>query len=365
MGLKVDIAHDFGGFALRVAFEAGPGVTALFGASGSGKSSVVKAVAGLLRPDRGRIVVGDTTFSDAGVFLPPHKRGVAVVFQDARLFPHMDVAANLRFGARMAGRLDKGEERRVCDMLGLGDLLTRRPAGLSGGEASRVALGRALLMRPQVLLLDEPLAALDAARKEEILPCLERLRDEVGLPILLVSHDLGEVARLADQLVILRDGAVVRTGAVDAVLSDPEMVPYLGVREAGGLLHVKVAEHSADGLTLLAFSGGDIWVPRVARDVGAAMRLRIPARDIILATERPSGLSVRNILEVRIEDIRMGAGPGAAVSLRVGQDRLLARITARAVTELGLQPGTACFAIIKATSVPRSYTRGQGVPGVA
>jgi molybdate transport system ATP-binding protein len=362
MSLSVDIRHDFGEVALEVAFEAKGGVTALFGRSGAGKTSVVDAVAGLLRVDRGRIVLNDVVLLDteAGVFVPPHKRRIGYVFQDGRLFPHLNVGENLRFGARFSGGIDAGHEARVVAMLGLEALLERRVMALSGGEKQRVALGRALLARPQMLLMDEPLAALDEARKEEILPYLERLRDEAGLPILYVSHAVGEIARLADVLVLLAAGRVALAGAAAEVLSDPGAVGLLGVREAGAVLRARVVEHCDDGLVRLAVSGGELLIPGVEAPVGAGVRIRVLAQDVILAREAPKGLSSRNILAVVVDGVRMGDGPGAMVSLIAGEDRLLARITARSVHELGLAPGVSGFAILKATAVPRGAIGAGG-----
>lgn len=346
MTLSVDIGHRFGAFALDAAFEVPPGITALFGPSGSGKSTIANAVAGLFRPDRGRIASGGRVLfdSDRRVWLRPEDRAVGYVFQDARLFPHLSVVRNLVYGGRH-------DFDRIVEMLGLGDLLERRPGSLSGGERQRVALGRALMRDPEILLMDEPLSALDAPRKATVMPYLERLRDEVGLPILYVSHDVSEVARLASRIVVLDAGRVMRAGQLDAVLSDPGMVPYLGVQEAGAVLCAHVVEAAPDGLVRLALRAGELWLPGPLGPVGTEVRLRIPAGDVILAAERPEALSALNILPVTVIEVIQGRGPGVAVALACGEDRLLARVTKRSAEALGLTPGQAVYAVLKATAV--------------
>ena len=356
MSLVVEMAHAFDGFDLDLALEAGPGVTAIFGPSGAGKTTLIKAVAGLFSVDKGRVVLRDRVLFDSttGVNVPVPARRVGYVFQDARLFPHMSVAQNIRFGMRFApSPPGSDEEARVVEMLGLDALLERRPGGLSGGEAQRVALARALLSSPEILLMDEPLAALDAPRKEDILPYLEELRDSTPVPILYVSHQLSEVARLADALVILKAGRVAVQGRVENVLSDPAALPFVGVREAGAVLPATVVAHEADGLTRLRLSGGDLLLPAVAVEVGSPMKIRVLASDILISLERPTGISSRNVLPVTIRSLHRGSGPGVAVQLACGDDLLLARITARAADELELRPGLACFAVLKATAVPR------------
>ena len=353
MTLGVEITHRFGKFSLDVCFDAGSGVTALFGPSGSGKTTIANAVAGLLQPDRGCISLRGAQLTDTakGMFVPPHRRRIGYVFQDGRLFPHLSVERNVRFATRFAK--SPGDMGMVVDLLGLGDLLNRRPSDLSGGEKQRVALARALMSDPEILLMDEPLAALDEPRKEEILPYLERLRDHSDIPILYVSHSVAEVARLADQLIILKEGRVVRQGPAHEVLSDPAAMPFVGVREAGSILRAKVVSHGPDGLSRLEVSGGLLHLPGVDAHPGSDIRIRVLAQDILVALEEPKGLSSRNILPVTVEDVRLGDGPGAAVSLRAGDDRLLARITAQAAQELKLRSGLACFAILKATAVPK------------
>jgi molybdate transport system ATP-binding protein len=218
MSLQVDIRHRLGAFALDAAFETSGQLTALFGPSGSGKTSIVGMIAGLIRPDRGRVVVGDDVLFDSaqGVDVPPHRRSVGYVFQDGRLFPHLSVARNLDYGRWMSGKTrDEAQVKHVTELLDIGHLLKRRPGALSGGERQRVALGRALLMQPRLMLLDEPLASLDAARKGEILPYFQRLRDETKLPMIYVSHDSNEVKALASRVVLLDDGRVRASGGVE------------------------------------------------------------------------------------------------------------------------------------------------------
>jgi molybdate transport system ATP-binding protein len=353
MTIEVRLCHRFAGFDLDVTFDAPAGVTALFGRSGSGKTSVINAVAGLLRPDRGQIRVDGVAVLDteAGINLAPHRRRIGYVFQDARLFPHLTVRQNLVYGRWFAPKGRGADFDRIVDLLGIGDLLERRPGALSGGERQRVAIGRAILCNPRFLAMDEPLAALDEARKAEILPYLERLRDEVGLPILYISHSMAEVARLANTIVVMEAGRVTAIGPTAEVLSDPAAAPGLGVREAGAVLRARVAAFDGDGLTRLHCAAGSLWLPAVALPLGAEVRLRILAQDVMLATTPPQNISALNILAVTVRDIRLGDGPGAMVRLDAGGDTLLARITRRSAQSLGLVPGLPVFAVLKAVSV--------------
>lgn len=357
MSLSVDIAHPLAGFDLRVAFEAPGGITALFGQSGTGKTTVVNAVSGLLRPQSGRIVLsGDTLFdADQRVHLPIHKRRLGYVFQDARLFPHLSVRQNLTYGLRFAPSGARGPSlEEVSDLLGITALLDRRPGPLSGGEKQRVAIGRALLSRPRMLLLDEPLAALDTARKQEILPYLETLRDQTDIPMLYVSHSVAEIARLATTVVVLEAGQVARTGPAERVLSDPAMVRQLGLREAGAVVPATVARHHDDGLTELSVSGGRLFLPAMGKPVGTATRVRILAHDVIVARNAPEGLSALNILPATVLALRGGEGPGVIVQMQCGNDRLLSRITRRSADALALAPGLAVYAVVKSVSVART-----------
>ena len=363
MTLTVRLTHRLPGFLLDLGFEAPPGVTALFGRSGAGKTTVVNAVAGLLRPESGRIEVDGTVLYDsaARVFLPPHRRRIGYVFQDARLFPHLTVRQNLLYGHRLAPRDEPGPGLdRIVGMLGIGPLLPRRPGTLSGGEKSRVALGRAILAKPRLLLMDEPLAALDEARKAEILPYLERLRDEIGLPILYVSHSLPEVARLATTIVLIEGGRLLAAGLAESILSDPALAPHLGLREAGAILTAQVAAQEADGLTRLDTQGGPVWLPRVAAAPGTRLRIRVLAQDVTIATTRPEGISALNILPATVIALRSGEGPGTLVQLSIGGAPILARITRRSADALGLAPGRPVFAVLKAVSVAAQSIGAQG-----
>ena len=362
MTLSVRLTQRFGGFTLDAAFEAPMGVTALFGRSGSGKTTVINAVAGLLRPDAGHVALdGQVLFdSDRKVFMPVHRRRLGYVFQEGRLFPHLSVRQNLGYGRWFAPREEGAGFDHVVEMLGISALLHRRPGALSGGEKQRVAIGRALLARPKLLLMDEPLAALDEERKAEILPYLERLRDETEIPILYVSHSMVEVARLATTLVLIEGGRVVRAGPAAEVLSDPESVPALGVRTAGASLHATVAAQEEDGLTRLETSAGPLLIPRVEAAIGARLAIRIPAQDVILSRTRPDGLSALNILPAKVTAVRLGDGPGAIVQLKAGDDLILARITRRSALALELAPGVECFAILKTVAVAQTNVGGAG-----
>jgi molybdate transport system ATP-binding protein len=355
MTIDIRLRHRFGAFALDAAFAIDkPGITALFGPSGAGKSTVANGIAGLFRPSEGRIVLGEHVVFDSqkGIFLPPRARRVGYVFQDTRLFPHMSVANNLRFGWRRAEtRADANEFARIVDMLGLESLLTRRPAKLSGGEKSRVALGRALLSSPRLLILDEPLAALDAARKAEILPWLERLRDEAALPMIYVTHALDEVARLADSIVLLRNGRVEARGAAFDLLPDLEFASLSGTAPLGAIFPARIATHRDDGLTELAFDGGVLFVPHLELRAGASLRVRLRAEDVMLARAAPHAISANNVLPVTVAAARVADDSYADVQLLCGPTKIVSRITRASFQRLEIKPGTPMFAIVKSVIV--------------
>ena len=353
MDLRLDFALRFGDFTLMLAESMEmSGVTAVFGPSGCGKSSLLRVIAGLERGAAGTVALGSEVWQGPGRFVPPEQRGLAMVFQDARLFAHLTVAGNLAYAAKRAGRAAGFSTDQVIRVLDLAPLMPRRPAQLSGGERQRVAMGRALLSRPRLLMLDEPLSALDAPRKAEILPYLERLAGEGRVPMLYVSHAVSEVARLADRILLLQAGQVTLRGPLADVLSNPAAVPLLGVADAGAVLTGRVLSHDAtDGLTLLGLDQGQLTLPGPLGPVGSLVRVRIPAQDVILSLTAPAGLSALNILAVTVTGIAQGQGPGVAVGLACGSDRLLARVTRRSVTAMGLTEGMQIFAILKATAV--------------
>jgi molybdate transport system ATP-binding protein len=363
--LEVDIAHRLGTFALDVHFRSGRGLTALFGRSGAGKTSIINAIAGLVRPSRGRIVVDGCALQDTerGICVPTHRRRIGYVFQEGRLFPHLTVRHNLLFGRWFA----PGRERRsarlddVVDLLGIAGLLDRRPGRLSGGEKQRVAIGRALLSSPRLLLMDEPLASLDGRRKDEILPYLERLRDEAQVPIVYVSHSVAEVTRLATTIVLISDGRVHAVGPVQEVMGRAELYPLAGRFEAGAVLAVRVAAHDPRwALTELVGAFGKLVVPRLDTPVGTALRVRIRARDVTLAVTPPSGISALNVLSGTVERLVPIEEGALEVQLRLGSERLLARVTRRSGEALGLAPRREVFAVIKTVAIDRRSLSPRG-----
>jgi molybdate transport system ATP-binding protein len=361
--LEVSVTKSLGSFDLNAQFQCpAKGIVALFGRSGAGKTSIVNALAGLVRPDSGRIAVADTVLFDSarGIDLPPEKRRLGYVFQEGRLFPHYSVRGNLLYGAKRAPREAKGASLdQVVDLLGLGDLLARRPRDLSGGEKQRVALGRALLAKPRLLLMDEPLASLDQPRKEEVLPFIERLRDELDLPIVYVTHAMEEIVRLADTMVLVDDGRVAATGPVEEITGRLELRPLTGRYEAGATLPVTVARHEpADQLSVLAFDGGELFVRQLGLREGARLRVRVRARDVALALSPPADSSMLNVLAGTVAEI--GTDTGALVDLRVhvGAHALWARITRRSLRRLGLSEGTRVYALIKTVAIDR-YNVGR------
>ena len=355
--IDVDVSQMLGDFRLEVAFQADAPIVGLFGRSGAGKTSLVNTLAGIARPLRGRIVVNSETLFDSerGVDLPPERRRLGYVFQDDLLFPHLNVEANLLYGfhrARAAARVI--EPQHIIDLLGLRGLLHRLPDALSGGEKQRVAIGRALLAQPRLLLMDEPLASLDVARRDEVLRYIELLRDDLAIPIVYVSHSVAEITRLADTVVILSDGKAIAVGDVDEVMGRLDLRPQTGRYEAGAVIDTVVAGHDTEyGLTTLRFDGGELTVPNVEALVGERVRVRIRARDVALALTRPVGLSVINVLPGTLVAIADPGGPIVEIRLRVGAASLVARITKRSRVDLGLAEGQQIYALVKAVSFDR------------
>src|SRR5579871_6248533 len=317
--LEVEFTHILGGFTLDIAFSSGGGVTALFGRSGAGKTSVVHAIAGLLRPRRGRIAINGAVLVDTEnrIFVPAHKRRIGYVFQEGRLFPHLTVRQNLLFGSWFAARATNAASRARID-----DLLARRPRRLSGGEIQRVAIGRALLAAPRLLLMDEPLASLDATRKDEILPYLERLRDHGRIPIVYVSHAATEVARLATTIVLIADGRVQAVGPVAEIMGQAGLYPLAGGFDAGAVLVARIVAHDPRwDLSELEGGFGRLVVGRIDLPVGSQLRVRILARDVIIAGERPASVSSLNVLTATVEKLVAVGAEAVEVELRAGTDR--------------------------------------------
>ncbi len=364
--LDLSIRRQQGDFRVEVDLSAGPGVTALFGRSGSGKSSVINMVAGLARPDEGRIEVAGKVLFDStlGLDLAPEARRLGYVFQDARLFPHLSVAGNLTFGMRL---LPSAERRigleEVVEVLGIGHLLDRRPAKLSGGERQRVAIGRALLASPRILLMDEPLAALDNQRKTELLPYINRLARQFAIPILYVSHSMDEVLALADTLVLMDEGRAKAVGEVEDLLSRTELRPLTGRYDAGSVIRATVAGHdSTYGMSQLTFSGGTLLVEKVELAVGTPVRLRIHARDVSISIDPPSRISMRNVLPAIVKSVRQAEGWLTDVVLDCHGTDIWAQITAHAQAHLNLVPGMRVNALIKALTVARGDLARQPNP---
>ena len=358
MSLEVAVGHRFPDTAIDIGFTAaGTGITALFGPSGAGKSTVIAAIAGLLRPDRCRVVIDGVVLADTatGQFTPPERRRAGLVFQDSRLFPHMSVATNLRYGARRAPagavRFDE-----IVDMLGLAALLHRRPRTLSGGERQRVAIGRALLAQPKLLLLDEPLASLDGARKAEIIPYLQQLHRGVAMPIVYVTHALEETVQLATHLVLLDRGRVLAAGPI-AELAARADLPLALRPDAAALLEMRIAAHDpARGLTQLHAGGTTLLVPMLDAPVGAAMRARIPAQDVILAGPQAASvadqLSLHNVLSGTVRAITPDPGRRSAlIEVTLGAGAILSRVTLDAVSRLSLVDGAPVLALVKSVAI--------------
>jgi molybdate transport system ATP-binding protein len=366
--LTVSVRHRLGGFTLDAAFASAGGLIALFGRSGAGKTSLVNAIAGLYRPERGRIAIDDAVLTDTatGRFVPAHRRRVGYVFQEGRLFPHLNVRQNLVYGRWFAPRAERGGEfDQVVGLLGIDHLLGRRPANLSGGEKQRVAIGRALLARPRLLVMDEPLASLDERRRGEILPYIERLRDETRVPIVYVSHSIPEVARLATTLVVLSEGKVAAIGPTAEVMGRIDLFPLTGRAEAGAILSTRIAGHDrAFGLTVLEAASGELRVPRLDLPIGATLRVRIRARDVMIALTPPQNLSALNVLPGTVAEIAGGDGPIVQLRLDCAGEALVARLTRRSVQALGLVPGLRVHAVIKSIAFDHHAFAGA-TPGAA
>lgn len=363
--LSLDIERSVEDFNLHAAFDLGPGITTLFGPSGAGKSMVLDAIAGLVTPKKGKITLGERTLFDAerNINLTPEKRRIGYVFQHGRLFPHLTVEANLLYGVRFVPddtlQINFSEVVRV---LGIDGLLARRTHDLSGGESQRVAIGRALMTSPELLLMDEPLASLDPARRLEILPFIERLRDAFDIPVIYVSHSLDEVIRLADTALVLQDGRVIARGDAEDILNRQDLRPIFGLADPTRrltapqtILSCKVAEHDrAFELTRLHGQGLSFWVPRMERPIGSTLRLQVRATDVALSTEEPENTSVLNRFRGTIETLDASHPGFADVEIRMATGASLwARVTQKSAMKLDLETGHDVWALVKSVAVAR------------
>lgn len=358
-GIVARFTGPVGGFALDTAFGVpAQGVTALFGPSGCGKTTVLRCMAGLHRIAEGTLTVAGEVWQDDRQFLPAHRRPIGYVFQEASLFPHLSVRGNLDYGrsrALKAGRAELLRFDEVAALLGIEGLLDRAPTHLSGGERQRVAIGRALLAQPRLLLMDEPLSALDRVSRDDILPYLERLRDTLSVPVFYVSHDLAEVERLADHLVLMRAGKVDACGPLETLQADPAL-PIAKLPEAGVTLRARIAGHdSTYGLTVLAIGGGAILVPGILGETGAQVRIRVKASDVSLARAPTEGSTILNILPARIVGFALQDPYQVMALVALGADgigaRLLARVTRRSWETLGFAAGETVYAQVKGVAV--------------
>jgi molybdate transport system ATP-binding protein len=351
---EVAVKKRRGAFVLDASFELPtPGVVALFGRSGSGKSTLVNVIAGLLDPDSGRIGLDDTILLDTerGIRVVPEHRRIGYVFQDARLFPHMRVRANLAFGEQRARGRPYIDVDAVAALLDLGHLMDRRTHQLSGGERQRVAIGRALLSQPSLLLLDEPLAALDTARRAEVLPYLETLRDQLAVPMVYVSHQFDEVMRLASHVVLMESGRTVAEGGVGEMSMNPGVRAIVGADAVGAIVEGTVLGTAPDGLTRVGVGHGELKVEALRAAQGAKLRVQLLARDLIVATRAPEYLSVRNSLAGTIAALTSDDAHSDLVAIDIGGVLITARVTKAAARELGLRPSLAVWALVKAVSL--------------
>jgi molybdate transport system ATP-binding protein len=356
MTIEIDVTHRLGAFLLDARFSVDSGTVALFGPSGSGKTTLVNAIAGLLRPDRGHVAIDGTILLDTtrGINVPPYRRRIGYIFQDGRLFPHLTVRQNLSYGRWFTeGIPSVGPAERIIEMLGIGHLLGRYPQGLSGGEKQRVAIGRALLSAPRLMLMDEPLSSLDEQRKEEILPYIQKLREETGIPIILVSHSVSEVARLATSVILLTEGRVAAVGAPSQVLQNVEVTKLTGSPLDRSVIEAQVTRHDdSTDVTTLTSAAGTWLVRRIDAPLEGTVRIVVDPTDVILAKEQPRAVSALNCFSGTITGLR-DKGPLLDVDVDCSGDLITARITQFSSQRLGLSKGETIHILIKAVALDK------------
>jgi len=354
--INIDIQRRKGNFSFSAKIQTNAGLIALFGRSGSGKTSLINMIAGLDTPDEGIIIIDEQVLFDSKskINIAPEQRKIGYIFQDGRLFPHLNVRSNLLYARRfLSVALNPQKLEAIINLLGLEHLLDRRPTTLSGGEQQRVAIGRALLAEPQLLLMDEPLASLDSARKAEVLPFIENLRDQLKTPILYVSHAIDEVIRLADTMVLLDRGNTIAQGEVEYLMSRLDLRSLTGRYEAGAILSVKIAAHDTKyGLTELSFMGQKLLIPHINFPIDTHLRMRIWAKDVSLSNLKPTQTSILNVFEAKIMEIEPDGVSQCEILLDIGSP-LIARITQKSVVDLNLKIGSKVFAQVKAAAIDR------------
>ena len=354
MSLQLDLRFPRRGFELNLQLEiAAAGITAVFGPSGCGKTTLLRCIAGLERPAHARLQFNDQIWQDEQRFVPPHRRRLGYVFQESSLFPHLNVRDNLRYGLRRVPRHERHVQlEEAVAFLSLSELLDRRPQQLSGGQRQRVAIARALLSSPQLLLMDEPLSNLDLAGREEVLPHLERLHDDLSIPIIYVSHEISELMLIADHLALLADGRLVAAGPIHELLTRTDL-PLAHLEQAGSVLEGVIVQHDPQySLSYLEVSGGRLAISQRRRPIGKSVRVRIEARDVSLALKPPQQTSITNILPAQVVEVSDDRDPAQRlVKLDIGGRPLLARITRRSEQQLGILPGTRLYAQIKSVAL--------------
>jgi len=363
MSLSVDLQNSLGEFSLNANFYCDEGITALFGKSGAGKTSIVQLIAGLIEPDEGKIVIDDEIVFDKEkhINLPTEDRRVGYVFQESRLFPHMTVRKNLNFGMRRRHHAgyDTLPFDDVVTILGISNLLERGTYSLSGGERQRVALGRALLSGPRLLLMDEPLAALDIERRWEIIPFIENIHHQFNIPVIYVTHSVDEILQLADNMVLLNEGRVMAAGSIESIMNRPDLAAVSGMGDPSSVIQGNIKSiDNENGLAMIAFDSGTFCVPSKHLKVNARVRVRIRARDVSIALKKPEDISVLNIFPGVVQHISNNQETQVDLSVKIGGEVIWAQITRKSLNDLQIKPGSSIFVMVKAVAIEQTILKG-------